>query len=49
MEEADRYKRAHVMEWEHMMPAENFGRQLPCWQEKIWGWFKTTEHFDKFA
>lgn len=35
MEEADRYKRAHVMEWEHMMPAENFGRQLPCWQEKI--------------
>ena len=35
MQEARRFKRAHRVEWEHMMPAENFGRQFRCWREKI--------------
>ena len=26
-------KRARRIEWEHVMPAENFGRHLPCWKE----------------
>lgn len=34
MQSANNIKRAHKMEWEHMMPAENFGRHLACWQEK---------------
>ncbi|WP_392562113.1 endonuclease [Orbus sturtevantii] len=25
--------RAERIEWEHVMPAENFGRQLQCWQK----------------
>ena len=25
--------RARVVEWEHIMPAENFGKRLPCWKE----------------
>ncbi|AZL53717.1 deoxyribonuclease [Aliarcobacter skirrowii] len=25
--------RAKRIEWEHIMPAENFGRHLPCWKE----------------
>ncbi|MWN30856.1 endonuclease [Gilliamella sp. Pra-s60] len=25
--------RAERIEWEHVMPAENFGRHLTCWQE----------------
>lgn len=25
--------RAERIEWEHVMPAENFGRQLQCWQD----------------
>lgn len=25
--------RAERIEWEHVMPAENFGRQLQCWKE----------------
>ncbi len=25
--------RAHRVEFEHMVPAERFGRQFPCWQE----------------
>ncbi len=25
--------RAQRIEWEHVMPAENFGRHLPCWKE----------------
>ena len=25
--------RAKRIEWEHVMPAENFGRHLPCWKE----------------
>ena len=24
--------RANRIEWEHIMPAENFGKHLPCWQ-----------------
>jgi deoxyribonuclease-1 len=35
MQSAQNIKRAHQMEWEHMMPAENFGRQLTCWRKKI--------------
>ncbi len=35
MQSAQDIPRAHRMEWEHMMPAENFGRQLACWREKI--------------
>ena len=26
-------QRANRIEWEHMIPAENFGRQFPCWRE----------------
>ena len=26
-------QRARRIEWEHVMPAENFGRHLPCWKE----------------
>lgn len=33
MQSASNKKRAHRIEWEHMMPAENFGRQLPCWRK----------------
>ncbi|WP_323668725.1 endonuclease [Aliarcobacter butzleri] len=25
--------RANRIEWEHIMPAENFGKHLPCWRE----------------
>ena len=25
--------RTQRIEWEHIMPAENFGRHLPCWRE----------------
>ena len=25
-------ERANRIEWEHIMPAENFGKHLPCWQ-----------------
>lgn len=32
---ATHIKRARVVEWEHMMPAENIGQQLQCWREKI--------------
>jgi deoxyribonuclease-1 len=35
MESAEKFKRAHVVEWEHIMPAENFGKHLQCWREKI--------------
>ncbi|WP_298442595.1 endonuclease [uncultured Ferrimonas sp.] len=27
------YQRAHRIEWEHVMPAYDFGRQLQCWQQ----------------
>ena len=32
---AENKKLAHKIEWEHMMPAENFGRQLTCWHTAI--------------
>lgn len=32
---AKRFKRAQRIEWEHMMPAENFGRHFKCWREKL--------------
>lgn len=35
MEAAASKKRALRVEWEHMMPAEHFGKQFQCWQEKI--------------
>lgn len=35
MKEASKFKRAHRVEWEHMMPAENFGRKFQCWREKL--------------
>jgi len=35
METAQHKKRAAHMEWEHMMPAENFGRQFKCWRETL--------------
>ncbi len=35
MEAAQGIPRAHVLEWEHMMPAENFGRQLTCWRDQV--------------
>lgn len=35
MQAASNIKRAQRIEWEHMMPAENFGRQFECWREAI--------------
>lgn len=35
MTRADKYKRAKRLEWEHMMPAENFGRQFQCWYKPL--------------
>lgn len=35
MQEARNIKRAHRIEWEHMMPAEHFGRHFKCWREPI--------------
>ncbi|QBS08992.1 endonuclease [Legionella israelensis] len=35
MQKASIIKRAHRMEWEHMMPAEHFGRHFKCWREPI--------------
>jgi deoxyribonuclease-1 len=26
-------ERARRIEWEHVMPAQNFGKHLPCWKE----------------
>lgn len=28
-------KRAKQIEWEHIMPAENFGRHFKCWRENL--------------
>jgi len=43
-------QRARRIEWEHIMPAQNFGRHLPCWKEggrkhcrKVSKKFKTME------
>ena len=35
MEAAKPFPRAHRLEWEHMMPAENFGRHFKCWREPL--------------
>ncbi len=35
MGDANGLKRANRTEWEHMMPAQNFGRQLECWQRPL--------------
>lgn len=35
MQSAESIDRAHRLEWEHMMPAENFGRQLQCWRANL--------------
>jgi deoxyribonuclease I len=35
MQGAQAISRAHRVEWEHMMPAEHFGRTHLCWREKI--------------
>ncbi|MGQ3887863.1 endonuclease [Legionella sp. CNM-1927-20] len=35
MQAAARFKRARRVEWEHMMPAENFGNQFACWREPL--------------
>lgn len=35
MESASTIKRAHRVEWEHMMPAEQFGKHFKCWREAL--------------
>lgn len=35
MQAADSIKRAHRIEWEHIMAAEHFGQQFACWREPI--------------
>lgn len=35
MQSAASLARAHLVEWEHMMPAENFGRHFLCWREAV--------------
>lgn len=35
MEAADSMKRAHRIEWEHVMAAEHFGQQFECWREPM--------------
>jgi deoxyribonuclease-1 len=35
MQSASPIKRASRMEWEHIMPAENFGKNMSCWKERI--------------
>ena len=35
MRSASRIKRAHKLEWEHTMPAEQFGADLTCWHSKL--------------
>jgi len=35
MQSAAVIPRANYLEWEHMMPAENFGKHLYCWRETI--------------
>lgn len=35
MEQAANKKRANRVEFEHMLPAENLGRQFPCWREPL--------------
>ncbi|STX81644.1 putative endonuclease-1 [Legionella busanensis] len=35
MQSAAKIKRAYHVEYEHMMPAENFGNHFQCWRETI--------------
>lgn len=35
MQAADSIKRAHRIEWEHVMAAEHFGQQFECWREPM--------------
>lgn len=35
MQSAANKARAHRVEWEHMMPAENFGRHFACWRQAL--------------
>ncbi|WP_419421517.1 endonuclease (plasmid) [Legionella sp. D16C41] len=35
MQSATQFKRAHRIEAEHMMPAENFGNHFACWREPL--------------
>ena len=35
MQSANPIKRAHQMEWEHIMPAEMFGHHFECWQKPL--------------
>ena len=35
MQSAASIQRAHRLEWEHMMPAENLGQHLLCWKKSL--------------
>ncbi len=35
MSSANHIKRAHRIEWEHMMPAHQFGQHLECWRKPL--------------
>lgn len=35
MQSAEPIKRAHRIEWEHMVAAEHFGRHFKCWREPL--------------
>lgn len=35
MQTADSIKRAHRIEWEHIMAAEHFGQQFACWRKPL--------------
>ncbi|RUR17671.1 deoxyribonuclease [Legionella sp. km535] len=35
MNEAQKNKRAHRVEWEHIMPAHQFGQHLECWRKPL--------------
>ncbi len=35
MHEAAKVERARRIEWEHMMPAQHFGKHFQCWNEKL--------------
>lgn len=35
MQAAEAIKRAHSIEWEHIMAAQHFGRQFECWRTPL--------------
>jgi deoxyribonuclease-1 len=35
MQSAININRASRLEWEHIMPAENFGKNMACWKKKL--------------